>query len=50
MKTFNIHFIRHGVTKGNISGAYIGATDIPLAPEGILKLKSLKQSLEQQKL
>lgn len=43
MKTFNIHFIRHGVTKGNISGAYVGATDIPLAQEGIIKLENLKQ-------
>lgn len=44
MKTFNIHFIRHGVTQGNINGAYVGSTDIPLAQEGILKLKKLKQN------
>lgn len=44
MKTFNIHFIRHGLTSGNISGAYIGATDIPLAPEGILKLNELNKN------
>lgn len=50
MKTFNVHFIRHGVTKGNISGAYVGATDIPLAPEGILKLKSLKQNFNYPKV
>lgn len=50
MKTFNVHFIRHGVTKGNISGAYVGATDIPLAQEGILKLKNLKQNFNYPKV
>lgn len=43
MKTFNIHFIRHGITEANMSGAYIGATDISLAQEGILKLNRLKK-------
>lgn len=41
MKTYQIHFIRHGLTKENFNGQYIGATDVPLSIEGIDKLKNL---------
>jgi len=28
MKTYKIHFIRHGLTRSNIDGRYIGSLDI----------------------
>lgn len=47
MKTYKIHLIRHGSTDANILGTYIGSrTDMPLSPEGVRELKSLKQNLE----
>lgn len=41
MKSY-IHFIRHGITEGNIKGWYYGSSDLPLLPEGISQLKELK--------
>lgn len=41
MKSY-IHFIRHGITEGNLKGWYYGSLDIPLAPEGISALQKLK--------
>lgn len=35
-------FIRHGKTKGNIEGRYIGTTDEPLSEVGISEIKSIK--------
>ena len=35
-------FIRHGATKGNLSGKYIGRTDEPLCGEGIRQASDLK--------
>jgi len=43
MKSYTIHFIRHGITEGNLLGKYVGRTDLPLAPEGIAQLEELKQ-------
>lgn len=40
----DVWLIRHGSTKGNISGAYIGSTDEPLSNEGIKQLHALKLS------
>lgn len=35
MKTFKLHLIRHGLTRGNLEGLYVGSgTDLPLCPEG----------------
>lgn len=42
MKTYKIHLIRHGLTQANIKGLYVGATDTPLAPQGIKELNELK--------
>lgn len=36
-----INLIRHGITEGNQKRLYYGAADIPLAEEGIERLKSL---------
>lgn len=44
MKTFNIHFIRHGLTNGNMHGEYVGSTDLPLLRKGILKLNELNKN------
>lgn len=41
MKSYTIHLIRHGVTKGNEEGRYIGSTDLPLSPAGEQRLKAL---------
>lgn len=38
-----IHLIRHGITEGNQKQYYYGASDIPLAPEGIEELKRLTE-------
>ena len=47
MKTYKIHLIRHGMTDANIDGRYIGCkTDLPLSPEGVRELKSLRENLE----
>lgn len=47
MKTFKIHLIRHGFTDGNTQGRYIGnRTDLPLSPEAVRELQTLRQSIE----
>lgn len=39
MKSYYIHFIRHGMTAEDNKGKYIGITDIPLSKDGIDNLK-----------
>ena len=41
MQTYQIHLIRHAITKGNLEGRYIGHTDEELCPEGIEQLNSI---------
>lgn len=41
MKSYQIHFIRHGLTNGNAQGKYIGSTDLPLNKEGRESISSL---------
>ncbi len=43
MQSYTIHLIRHGVTEGNLLGQYIGSTDLPLAREGIDRLRKLAE-------
>lgn len=43
MKSYVIHLIRHGLTNGNLLGQYIGRTDLPLAPEGVARIRELKK-------
>ena len=38
-----IHFIRHGITEGNLKRWHYGWADIPLAPEGMETLKRLRE-------
>ncbi len=42
MKTYKIHLLRHGLTEGNLSGRFIGSTDLPLHEKGIEELRRLK--------
>lgn len=43
MKTFKLHLIRHGLTRGNLEGLYVGGgTDLPLCDEGCHDLKVFK--------
>ena len=44
MQSYTIHLIRHGATKGNQLGQYIGRTDLPLAPEGAEQLRELSRA------
>lgn len=46
MKTYKLHLIRHGLTQANIDGLYIGSTDVPLAENGRIALKNLKNKFE----
>ena len=39
MKSYTIHFIRHGMTAENQRGAYMGSKDVPLSAKGIEMLK-----------
>lgn len=44
MKSYNIHFIRHGEISETKSGAYIGVTDVSLSKKGREELKSFDKS------
>ena len=41
MKSYYIHFIRNGLTAGNIGGRYIGHLDEPLSAEGIKQIEQM---------
>lgn len=43
MRTYKLHLIRHGMTKGNEKGQYIGSTDIGITTNGIIELENLKE-------
>lgn len=43
MKSYVIHFIRHGAIDETLSGKYIGATDVPLSGQGKAALRRLAQ-------
>ncbi len=46
MKTYQIHFIRHGLTEGNLKGQYIGSTDLPLCEQGAEQLRQLAEQFD----
>ena len=47
MKTFTLHLIRHGLTRGNLDGLYVGGgTDLPLCDEGRAQLEELRSRFE----
>ena len=43
MRSYHIYLIRHGLTKANLEGKYIGETDLDLCEEGVSELLSLKE-------
>lgn len=43
LKSYIIHFIRHGMTAGNEEGRYIGSTDLPLSPLGEKRIHALAE-------
>lgn len=44
MQYFKLHLIRHGLTRGNLEGRYIGGgTDLPLCSEGRAQLQALTE-------
>lgn len=43
MKTYQIHFIRHGITDGNVNGQYIGSKDLPLNDSGVREIQALDE-------
>lgn len=46
MKGYRISMLRHGRTRGNDQGLYIGKTDLPLTEEGKEELRDLYASYE----
>ena len=42
MRTYNLHFIRHGMPEGNENGQYIGRTDLKITTNGIIELENLR--------
>ena len=46
MQSYVINFVRHGMTKANISGKFAGSGDLPLCDEGIEKLKKLAKDFD----
>lgn len=45
MRNYRLHLIRHGMTQGNREGWYVGRTDLPVCPEGLRELESLRSRL-----
>ncbi|MEE3449843.1 MAG: histidine phosphatase family protein [Acutalibacteraceae bacterium] len=43
MKTYNIHFIRHGACAESLRGEYVGTKDVELSDEGINEIKALDE-------
>ena len=41
MKSYIIHFLRHGSIDETLSGKYIGTTDVPLSDKGKTELRKL---------
>ncbi len=44
MITYELHFIRHGMTEGNLSGRYVGRQDPPVCPEGFAQMEKMVKS------
>ena len=45
MKSLKIYMVRHGRSRGNREGVYIGWTDTPLDPEGAEQIQAVKAAL-----
>lgn len=42
MRTYRLHFIRHGLTEANVTGKYVGVTDLPLTDDGADQLDAIR--------
>lgn len=45
MKSYYIHFIRHGAVSQTLQGRYIGVTDVPLSDKGKTELRRLDATM-----
>lgn len=50
MKSYIIHFIRHGITEANLKGQYAGSTDFTVCEQGIKELDELKRNYQYPKV
>lgn len=46
MKSYYIHFIRHGAISPTLNGRYIGTTDVPLSEEGKSAIRKLSSTMD----
>lgn len=46
MRTYKLYLIRHGLTRANLEGRYIGTTDLDLCEEGAAGLTALLREYE----
>ena len=46
MLTYKIHVFRHGITRANLEGKYVGLSDYPLCQEGVDALKEFVKGKE----
>lgn len=46
MKSYYIHFIRHGAVSQTLEGRYIGTTDVPLSEEGRTEVRRLSATMD----
>lgn len=46
MKSYYVHFIRHGAISSTLKGRYIGTTDVPLSQEGKAELQRMDSELD----
>jgi len=46
MKSYYVHFIRHGAISSTLKGRYIGTTDVPLSQEGRAELQRMDSELD----
>lgn len=45
MKSYYIHFIRHGAINPTLRGRYIGVTDVPLSDKGKIEMRKLDATM-----
>lgn len=45
MKSYYIHFIRHGAINPTLRGRYIGVTDVPLSDKGKIEIRKLDATM-----
>ena len=46
MKSYYLHFIRHGAISPTLSGRYIGVTDVPLSEKGKKEIERMAATMD----